>query len=258
MFEGIWKKVAYKSLEKFYEKSGGDAIAINAQPGQTVDFEPVLYKSPEQCDDGEMPGWHVKGRDKIWHAGKQGHTVDYLGRVPTVLLEDDAHSEAGWLEPRIGEAIEMDNYWPIFQSPTFLTQSASAEIQTTNGAALADGGMSMSRSDLELVDPGEFSGDCWIDIDSPGDYDGMLISAKKAREWQAENTDSEHMQMQEDRGYLRGLASANQGPGIVKLMLLCAAIILGTLFIVLGLPMLIDGDAASGGMNPLIATVAGL
>jgi hypothetical protein len=64
--------------------------------------------------------------------------------------------------------------------------------------------------------------------------------------------------MQEDRGYLRGLANGDEGPSVFKLLVLCAAIILGTLAIVLLGPELVSGgggSSGSGGINPLIIGV---
>ena len=249
----LFKRMAVKGIEKYYKVSGGDAIAINAKAGQQIALEPVLYRAPEECDEGEKPGWKVKGRDKVWNPAKEGNSVNYLGRTPTVQLEDDDHVEAGWLAPRIGQAIEMDQYWPIFTDATF-----NAVIDAQPGAngqqPVADGGMDI---DLELDTPGKWAGDNIVDLGSGDGYDGMRISTAKAREWQAEHTDSEHMQMQEDRGYLRGLANGDEGPGIIKLMMICAAIILGTMAIVFLGPELVGGGGGSS-INPLFALPTGL
>ncbi|MFP4218497.1 MAG: hypothetical protein ACLFR6_06630, partial [Salinarchaeum sp.] len=242
---------AIKGIENYYKTTGGDAIAINGQAGQQIDLEPVLYRSPEEVDEGEKPGWKVKGRDKVWNPGKEGNSVNYLGRTPTVLLEDDEHVEAGWLAPRIGQAIELDNYWPLFTNANINAVIDYGPNQATNGA-VADGGTPI---ELELDSPGKWAQDNIIDLNSGDGYDGMRISTAKAREWQAEHIDSEHMQFQEDRGYLQGLANGDEGPGIVKLLMLCAAIILGTLAIVLLGPELVSGGDGGAGLNPLISTL---
>jgi hypothetical protein len=243
--ETMFKRMAIKSIENYHKAAGGDAIGINAKAGQRVELEPVLYRTPQEIDEGEKPGWKVKGRDKVWNAASEGNSVNYLGRAPTVMLEDDDHVEAGWLAPRIGEAIELDNYWPLFTDPEI---NAVVDVNNTaGGRAVADGGMNI---DLELESPGQWAQDNIVDLDSGPGYDGMRISTKKAREWRAENTDSEHMQMQEDRGYLRGLANGDEGPGIIKLLLICAGIILGTLGIVLLGPRLISGGGGGGGALP--------
>ncbi len=250
----LYKRMVIKGLENYHKTAGGDAIAINGKAGQQIDLEPVQYRSPEAVDEGEKPGWKVKGRDKVWNPGKEGNSVNYLGRTPTVLLEDDEHVEAGWLAPRIGQAIEMDNYWPIFTNAKF---NAVIDAQPAAGGgrnpAMADGGF--GNIELELDSPGEWAGDNIIDLGSGEGYDGMRISTAKAREWQAEHTDSEHMQMQEDRGYLRGLANGDNGPGIIKILMLCAAIILGSLAIFVMGPDLVGGGGDGGGINPLISTL---
>jgi hypothetical protein len=257
--ETLFKRMALKSIENYYKISGGDALGINAQAGQQVAIEPVLYRSPEEIDEGEKPGWKVKGRDKVWNPGKEGNSVNYLGRAPTVLLEDDDHVEAGWLAPRIGTAIELDNYWPVFTNPEInAVIDHSPQATGANGReAMADGGANLGI-ELELESPGVWAQDNIIDLDSGDGYNGMRISSSKAREWRAEHTDSEQMQQQEDRGYLMGLAHGDDGPSVFKLLLLCAAIILGTLAIIFLGPQLLGGDGinAASGINPL--TIAGV
>ncbi|MCQ4334603.1 hypothetical protein KM295_14180 [Natronomonas sp. F2-12] len=260
--ETLFKRMAVKSLENYYKASGGDALGINAQPGQRIEFEPIKYRTPEETDEGEKPGWKVKGRDKVWHPGRDGNSVDYLGRAPAVLLDDDDHAQAGWLKPRIGEAIDLDNYFPVFTNPTFrctLEYGDDTAADVTNGA-IPDGGYADKPIDFELdgvEEAGEWLGDTVIDIDSGDGYDGMRISARKAAQWRAEETDSEHMQMQEDRGYIRGLANGDEGPGIIKLLLICAGIILGTLAIVLLGPKLLGSGGGGGSLPSLMVNTLG-
>ena len=245
----LFKRMAIKGIENYHKTAGGDAIAINGKAGQQIDLEPVIYRSPEEVDEGEKPGWKVKGRNKVWNPGKEGNSVNYLGRTPTVLLEDDEHVEAGWLAPRIGQAIEMDKYWPIFTNANI---NAVIDAQpAAGGQAIADGGMGIN---LELDSPGEWAGDNIIDLGSGDGYDGMMISTAKAREWQAEHTDSEHMQMQEDRGYLRGLASGDD-TDVVRIFLYAALLVIGVLAVVLLGPELVGGSDG-GGINPLMIDIA--
>ena len=266
----LFKRMAVKSIENYYKTSGGDAMAINAKPGQRVELEPVKYRAPETIDEGEKPGWKAKGRDKVWNAASEGNSVNYLGRTPTVLLEDDDHVEAGWLAPRAGEAIELDQYSPVFTNTEFNAVFNVSDGQGQSARTRADGGQQLqikhnlekwaqkNLTAVEVNTPGKWAEDNIIDLDSGDGYDGMRISTKKAREWRAENTDSEHMQMQEDRGYLRGLANGQEGPGIMKLLLICAGIILGTLAIVLLGPQLLGGSGGggAGSINPLMTTLA--
>ena len=246
----LYKRMVVKGLENFHKTAGGDAVAINAKAGQQLDLEPVLYRTPEEVEEGEKPGWKVKGRDKVWNPAKEGNSVNYLGRTPMVNLEDDEHVEAGWLAPRVGQAIELDNYWPLFTNAQ-INAVIDAGQPATDGAR-ADGGM---KVDLELDSPGRWAGDNLIDLDSGDGYDGMRISASKAREWQAEHTDSEHMQMQEDRGYLRGLASGDD-TDVVRIFLYAALLVIGVLAVVLLGPELVGGSDGGGGINPLMIDMA--
>lgn len=251
----LFKRMALKSIRNYYKVSGADAIAINAKPGQQVALEPVAYRSPEELDEGEQPGWRVKGRDKTWNPGAEGNSVNYLGRTPTVLLEDDDHVEAGWLAPRIGTAIETDQYWPLFTDAEF---NVTVDYGTNTGPAVADGGQP-GNVNFTTKDPGEFTGDCIVDLDSGPGYDGMRISTKKAREWRAEHTDSEQMQQQEDRGYLMGLAKGDDRDA-VKIFLYATLLVLGVLGIIFLGPQLIGGDgiAPGGSINPLMASLAAM
>jgi hypothetical protein len=249
----LYKRLAIKGIENYYKTSGGDAIAINAQAGQQVALEPVKYRSPEQVDEGEKPGWKVKGREKVWNPAKEGNTVNYLGRTPTVLLEDDEHVEAGWLAPRIGQAIEMEQWWPLFHVDQ-MNAVIDANPTGQQGQPLADGGMNI---DLELDNPGEWMGDNIIDLNSGDGYDGMRISSAKAREWQAEHADSESMQMQEDRGYLRGLANGDE-TNVTRLFLYAAIFCIVVIAVVVLGPKLIGSSGGASGINPLLAVPTGL
>lgn len=246
----MFKAMARASIRNYHKTAGGDAIGINAKPGQQIELIPVKYQSPEETDEGGRPGWKAKGREKTWNPGTEGNSVNYLGRTPTILLQDDDHVEAGWLAPRIGEAIELDQYSPLFVGNDF-----QVNVDYGSGANVSTDGGNPSRVRFDLETLGQWAGDNVIDLSSGSGHDGMRISTAKAREWRAEKSDSEHMQMQEDRGYLRGLANGDGGPGVLKLLLICGAIILGTLAIVLLGPKLVGGSGESVS-GPLMSTLS--
>jgi len=248
----LFKRLAVKSIENYHKTAGGDAIGINAQAGQRVALEPILYKSPEECEEGEQPGWHVKGRDKVWHPGSEGNSVNYLGRTPVVNLEDDAHVESGWLAPRIGEAIALDNYRPVFTNAQ-INAVVDGVPASANGTARADGGANM---EFELEAAGVFSGDNLIDLDSGTGYDGMRISAAKAREWQAESADSEQMQLQDDRAFMRGMMAAMNDDD-KRYILYALVFVLLALAIMFIAPELLSGGGGGGGFIPTLM-VSGL
>jgi hypothetical protein len=256
----IYRKLFGASLKQYHKVGGGDALGLIAEPGQSLDLRPIKYRAPKECEEGERPGWVEKGGDKVWHAGSEGRVVDYIGNVPIVALERDGHVEAGWLKPRIGQAIELDNYQGVFTNPE-ITADVVADLSVdsaadTNGA-LTDGGGSVV--DVGLSDIGNYAGAEVVDLDSGDAYDGMRVDFRKASEWAFEQTTTEAMQMQEDRGYLRGQLSAEDGPSATKLLLICAAIILGALGIIEVLPVLLSGGGGGGGsINPLMIGLSGL
>jgi len=239
----LFRKLALNSIKQYHKRSGGDALAIDAKAGQQLDLMPVKYRSAGECEEGEKPGWVSKDGNKTWNAASEGRVVDYLNNTPIVALDRDSHVECGWLRPRIAEAIELDNYDGLYTN----AQVNLVADATSNGHAVADGG----TPELELGSPGQWAGDAVVDLGSGDGYDGMRISFRKATEWMAEQTTTQEMQMQEDRGYIRGLANGDSGPGVFKLLLICAAIILGTLAIVLLGPQLV-GSGGGGSINPLM------
>jgi hypothetical protein len=255
--ETLFKRLTVKSLHNYHKVGGGDALGLIAEPGQSLDVRPIKYRAPKECDETEKPGWVEKGGEKVWHAGAEGRVVDYIGKTPIVALERDSHVEAGWLKPRIGQAIELDNYDPVYVNPQFEPEVvAMPDLDTGatangNGNALADGGQGIV--DIEVTDMGTYGGAEVVDLDSGNGYDGMRIDFRKASAWAFEQTTTEEMQMQQERGRLMGLMGGDGGPSVVKIMLIAAAIILGTLFAVFGLPQLLGGSGVSaGGINPLL------
>lgn len=254
----IYRKLFGASLKQYHKVGGGDALGLIAEPGQQLDLRPIKYRAPKECDEGERPGWVEQGGDKVWHAGSEGRVVDYIGNVPIVALERDGHVEAGWLKPRIGQAIDLDNYQGVFTNPE-ITADVVADLSVDNAAdtngALTDGGAGIV--DVGVSDMGNYAGAEVVDLNSGDAYDGMRVDFRKASEWAFEQTTTEAMQMQEDRGYLRGQISASEGPSTLKLLLVCAGIILGALGIVEVLPVLLSSSGGGGGINPLTISALG-
>ena len=157
----MFKAMARASIRNYHKTAGGDAIGINAKPGQQIELIPVKYQSPEETDEGGRPGWKAKGREKTWNPGTEGNSVNYLGRTPTILLQDDDHVEAGWLAPRIGEAIELDQYSPLFVGNDF-----QVNVDYGSGANVSTDGGNPSRVRFDLETLGQWAGDNVIDLSS--------------------------------------------------------------------------------------------
>jgi hypothetical protein len=240
----LFRKLALNSIKQYHKRSGADALAIDAKAGQQLDLTPVKYREAGECDEGEKPGWVAKDGNKTWNAASEGRVVDYLNNTPIVALDRDAHVECGWLRPRIAEAIELDNYDGLYTNPQL---ELVADATQSNGQTVADGG----TPELELGSPGQWAGDAVVDLSSGDGYVGMRVSFRKATEWMAQQTTTQEMQMQEDRGYIRGLAGGDR-PSLTKLLLICAAIILGSFLIAFVGPEIAGGGGGGGGINPLM------
>ena len=247
----LFRKLALNSIKQYHKRAGGYALAIDARAGQQLDLTPVRYRSAGECEEGEKPGWVAKDGTKTWHAASEGRVVDYLNNTPIVALDRDSHVECGWLRPRIAEAIELDNYDGVYTNPQLTAVAPVVNDPTTNGAVADGGQIAPEDIGLEPTNPGQWAGDALVDLDSGDGYDGMRVSFRKATEWMSEQTTTQEMQMQEDRGYIRGLAGGDT-PSITKLLLICAAIILGGFAIAFIGPELVGGGGGGGGINPLM------
>src|SRR6056297_302851 len=178
----IYRKLFGAALKNYHKTGGGDALGLIAEPGQQLDLRPIKYRAPKDCDEGERPGWVEKGSEKVWHAASDGRVVDYIGKTPIVALERDGHVEAGWLKPRIGQAIELDNYDGVYVNPEITGQlltdpqtslNANANGTPPEASALADGGENILNLDVE--DIGNYAGAEVVNLDSGTGYDGMRI-----------------------------------------------------------------------------------
>lgn len=244
----ITKKVLDASLKQYHKLGGGHALGLIAEPGQRLDLRPVKYRPPKECDEGERPGWVEKGGDKVWHAGAEGRVVDRLGKTPIVPLERDGHVEAGWLKPRIGQAIEFDNYDGLYTNPQ-IKADVLADLNADTATALPDGGQQIA--DVTMEDLGNYAGAEILDLDSGDGYDGMRVDFRKASAWAFETTSTEEMQMQEERGILLGQLRDN-GPDPVKLFIYAAAFALGVIAVVLLGPKLLGSGGGGGGSLPTL------
>lgn len=242
----ITKKILGASLKQYHKLGGGHALGLIAEPGQRLELRPIKYRAPKECDEGERPGWVEKGGDKVWHAGAEGRVVDRLGKVPIVPLERDGHVEAGWLKPRIGQAIELDNYDGVYRNPQ-IQANVLADLNADSATALPDGGQQIA--DVSIEDLGNYAGAELVDLDSGTGYDGMRVDFRKASAWAFEQTSTEQMQMQEERGILLGQLRDN-GPDPVKLFIYAAIFAVVVIAVVLLGPRLIGGGGVGGGSLP--------
>jgi len=259
----LFKRLALGGIKGYYKRSGADAIGLEARPNGELGFVPLTYKTSEITDEGERPGWQVHGRDRTYDAASMGDSVHYLKDTPIVPLHADSTVESTWMAPRIAEAVELDQYWPIFEgaeiSPIFEVPQGIGENpdQTT----YADGGQLEMREQFrgfEVTDPGHYAGDSVVDLSSSGDHDGMRISFSKAQDILDERTTSERMDMQEQRGRIMSQLQGGKEEYAMKMMLIAAAAIVLSLAAIKGIPILFGGGGDGGSINPLVALTMGL
>jgi len=256
----LFRRLALGGLKGYYKRSGADALGIEARPNGEMDLVPISYLASEVTDEGQRPGWQLHGRDRTYDAASMGDSVHYLKDTPIVPLHSDSTVESTWMAPRIAEAVEMDQYWPVFEGAQI---QANFEIPPTVGqngdmSALADGGQ-LDASDqflgFNLQDPGHYAGDSVVDLSSADGHDGMRISFSKAQDILDERTTSERMDMQEQRGRIMSQLQGGKEAYAMKMLLIAAAAIVLSIAAVTVLPELIGGDGG-GSINPLISTLS--
>jgi len=253
----LFKRLALGGMKGYYKRSGADAIGLEARPNGELGLIPLTYKTSEIVDEGERPGWQVHGRDRTYDAASMGDSVHYLKDTPIVPLHADSTVESTWMAPRIAEAVELDQYQPIFEgaeiNPIFEVPRGQGE--NPGEVTYADGGQLDVRDQfvgMELTDPGHYAGDSVVDLSSEGDNDGMRISFSKAQDILDERTTSERMDMQEQRGRIMSQLQGGKEEYAMKMLLIAAAaIVLSILAVVIG-PELVGGGGG-GSINPLVA-----
>jgi len=256
----LYRKLAVKGLKGYYKRSGADAIGLEQRPNGELDFVPLTYLASEVTDEGQRPGWQVHGRDRSYDAASMGDSVHYLKDTPIVPLHSDATVESTWMAPRIAEAVELDQYFPVFEGAQI---QANFEVPPTvgqngNANALADGGQ-LDAADqfrgFDLLDPGHYAGDSVVDLNSADGHDGMRISFSKAQDILDERTTSERMDMQEQRGRIMSQLQGGKEAYAMKMLLIAAAAIVLSIAAITVLPELIGGDGG-GSINPLIGSLS--
>lgn len=259
----LFRRLAISGMKGYYKRSGADALGIEARPNGELDLVPVSYLASEVTEEGQRPGWQVHGRDRSYDAASMGDSVHYLKDTPLVPLHSDATVESTWMAPRIAEAVELDQYWPLFSdaeiNPIFEVPRGQGE--NPGETTYADGGQVDMRDQFrgfELTDPGHYAGDAVVDLNSDDGHDGMRISFSKAQDILDERTTSERMDMQEQRGRIMSQLQGGKEEYAMKMLLIAAvAIVLSILAVTIG-PELVGGGGGGGSISPLLALPLGV
>jgi hypothetical protein len=270
--ERFMKKLMLRSAYKYHKMSGGDALALRARPNGQLEPTPVKWidsvRPIEELEEGQpkKPGWKVKGEPRTFGAGAEGRNVDWFGRVPVILLDDDNPERFEPLDARVSECLEdPERVDALFETADINVTglidqraynpggSGGEEVATDGGTAVQDhydvlfGDIARGRLKDKL-----------INVSSGEGLDGMRVSWRKVQEQRFESTSTEEMHNQEVRGYLAGKAGEDDKSDLVKkLMLYFILGILGFLALIFLGPPLVGGSSVLPNMS-VMPPVGGL
>lgn len=253
------KKLFYRSAWKYHKFEGGDALAMRARPNGQIEPTPVKWvdavRPVEELEDGESkkPGWSVKNSPRTFGAGSEGRNVDWMGRTPVILLDDDNPERFETLDARVSEALEdPDRVDALFESADInvtgvIDQRAYDPDAASNGEALADGGQPQVKDNYDVIFGSIARSrlkDKLIDVSSGDGLDGMRVSWRKVQHQRYETASTEEMHNQEVRGYLAGKADDDDKSDLVKKLALYFILgILGFLALIFLGPQLVGGES---------------
>ena len=257
------KKLMLGGMYKYYKMSGGDAMGLRARPNGKIEPAPVKWmdglEAVEDAGDGgpDRPGWKVKGEEQYYGPGAEGRNVDWFGKTPVILLDDDNPERWETLDARISECLEDPSRTDaVFEDATVsvtgvIDQRAYNPGGSDGEDAVADGGSPVQ--DQYDVIFGEIArgrlADKLIDPSSPDGADGMRVSFRKVQEQRFEQTTTEEMHNQEVRGYLAGKAGGNHEELLKKLALYFILGVLGLLAIVFLGPPIVGGESITPSLS---------
>jgi len=260
----LFKRLAVGGLKGYYKRSDADALGLEARANGELGLVPLTYLTSEVTDDGQRPGWQVHGRERSYDAASMGDSVHYLKDTPIVPLHSDSTVEATWMAPRIAEAVELDQYWPVFENAEInpIFQVPAGQGENPGQTTYADGGQLNPRDQFlgfEVSDPGNYAGDSIVNLESGAGHDGMRVSFSKSQDILDERTTSERMDMQEQRGRIMSNLQGGKEEYAIKMMLIAGAVIVLAFAALKGIPLLFGGEGGGGaGINPLLALPLGL
>lgn len=251
----LMKKLMLGATYKYWKLSGGDALGLRARPNGQIAPTPVKWKDAiqpldEVGQERQKPGWKVKNEDRAFGPGAEGRNVDWFGKTPVILLDDDNPEKFNTLDARISECLEdPERVDALFESAEINVTGMidKRRIDAESGQqAVADGGTVQVEDHYDVLFGSIGRGrlkDKLIDVSSGEGFDGMRVSWRKVQEQRHEQTTTEEMQNQEVRGWLAGKAGDDHSDLVKKLMLYFILAVLGLVAIIFLGPPLLTGDS---------------
>lgn len=258
----LWKALAVKSLYHYHKAAGGDRIGLEVTPSNQIKLTPVKWRGNDAVDDDEKPGWKAKARDKTWKPTTLGQTGPRLGKTPVLPLDSESWKTTSILEADIAEAVDQGETRPLYRvDAAELTAEIGPAGQAGGQASapVADGGMAVQNITFDPRNSPIFE-DVIINLGSD-DYDGMAVSWLKSKELLLEQTTTEEMANQEERGFLAGRSKQDIMRWMWKVFLIAGLVAIAGL---IGKELVAalfggGGGGGGGGMIPLvIAPLLGL
>lgn len=193
--ETVWRSVFETSLKRMLKSSGGDVVGFVAGQDQTVRPTPMAW---QDGDEKTSPGWYDKDGN-WWAPGTEGRSWSYINDVPVAPFALDSPWRGSWLQNEVAEAVELGDTDALFKDAEFYCE-LEAKFPENGGAPIADGGAeAMRMSGVELAEAGVLD-DELVDLSTPEDASGRRVSWTKYTDLFLEQTGTEEMQMQEQRG----------------------------------------------------------
>lgn len=258
----LWKTLAVKSLYHYHKAAGGDRVGLETTPSNQIKLTPVKWRGNDAVDDDEKPGWKAKGRDKTWKPTTLGQTGPRLGRTPVIPLDSESWKTTSILEADIAEAVDQGETRPLYRVDDARLSAEIGPAGQAGGQAsapVADGGMAVQNIEFDPRSSPIFE-DVIVNLGSD-DYDGMAVSWWKAKELLLEQTTTEEMANQEERGFLAGRSKQDIMRWMWKIFLVAGLVaIAGLIGKELVFALLGGGGGGGGGsgMIPLILAPLGL
>lgn len=258
-----WKFLSVFAFNTYFKRVSGspDVIGlITEEDTQVIRFAPArLEYGLEEIED--EAGWNVLGEDRYWK--RSAHPEIFrIGKVPVVWFDRDSIRAGSPLESRVTEAIDAGDMRELYNVEQAEITARIDYPDAMGGQAVADGGEDYTiRRDFNWKEAPIFE-DMLIDVSAGEGFAGRALSFTHYNDHAPHETDPEELVKAEQRGWLAGLAGGDRTGFILKVMLIAAGIVLGTLAIVLLGPRLLSQGAQGGGggiIPPgLFATVWGL
>lgn len=257
----LFRRLMMVSTYRYYKLAGGDVLALRARESGKIEPTPAKWVDAAQsvddlADEGPArPGWKLKNEERVYGPGAEGRNLDWFGKTPVILLDDDNPERFTSLDARVAEALEDPTrtdalYEDATVNVTGIIDQRAYDPEGSGGEnVVADGGAAV-RDEYDVVFNEIAKGrlkDKLVDVSSrPGD-DGMRVSFRKVQEMRFEQTTTEEMRNQEVRGFLAGKADTDKSDLVKKLALY---FIIGLVLVVFAFifgPSVIGGMAGGGG-----------